>query len=64
MADGRAVERDLGEARVRIMGRIATTSVIFAAGSDPALLGSHTLEALRLSVDPWNKRLVDFTRFL
>ena len=64
LADGSVVERDLGEVRVRIMGRMATTSVIFGADSDPILLGSHALEAVRLSVDPWGKRLVDFTPFL
>ena len=64
LADGRRVERELGEVRVRIMGRTATTGVIFAVGSDPILLGSHALEAVRLAVDPWSKRLVDFTPFL
>ena len=46
------------------MGRTATTRVIIARGSDPVLLGSHAHEALRLSVDPWNKRLADSTPFL
>ena len=64
LADGRRVERSLGEARVRIMGRTATTGIVFAMDSDPILLGSHALEAVRLSVDPWGKRLVDFTPFL
>ena len=46
------------------MGRTATTRVIFARGSDPVLPGSNALGALRLSVDPWNKRLADSTPFL
>lgn len=61
LADGSVVERDLGEVRVQIMDRTATTSVIFGADSDPILLGSHALEAVRLAVDPWGKRLVDLT---
>lgn len=64
LADGSRVERDLGEAKVRIMGRTATTNVIFGTDSDRALLGSHALEAVRLGVDPWTKTLVDFTPFL
>ena len=64
LADGRRVERELGKVRVRVMGRTATTGVIFAVGSDPILLGSHPLEAVRFAVDPWNKRLADFTPFL
>ena len=64
LADGRRVERDLGEARVRILGRRATTSVVFAIDSDPILLGSHALEAVRLAVDPYSQRLVDFTPLL
>ena len=61
LADGSVVERNLGEVRLQIMDRTATTSVIFGADSDPILLGSHVLEAVRLSVDPWGKRLVDLT---
>ena len=64
LADGRRVERDLGEVRIRLLGRQATTSVVFAIGTDPILLGSHALESVRLAVDPWGQRLVDFTPFL
>lgn len=64
LADGSVVERDLGEVRVRIMGRTATTAVIFGTDSDHTLLGSHALEAVRLAVDPWGQRLVDFTPYL
>ena len=64
LADGREVERDVGEVRVRILGRTATTTVIFAVGSDPVLLGAHALESLRLAVDPRSESLIAFTPLL
>ena len=64
LADGREVERDIGEVRVRIMGRTATTSVVFVRDSDPVLLGSHALEAVRLAVDPRSESLIAFTPLL
>ncbi len=64
LADGRVVERDLGEVRVRIMGRTATTAVIFGTATDSLLLGSHALEGLRLAVDPSSESLVAFTPLL
>ena len=64
LADGREVERDVGEVRVRILGRTATTIVIFAVGSDPVLLGAHALESLRLAVDPRSESLIAFTPLL
>ena len=64
LADGRVVERDLGEVRVRIMARTATTGVIFGTGTDPVLLGSHALEGLRLAVDPSSESLIAFTPLL
>ena len=57
LADGRGVEYDLGEVRVRIDGRSRFTVCIFGeAGAEP-LLGSYTLEGFGLTVDPLNESL-------
>jgi len=58
LADGRQIERDVGQTWVRIDGRSVITLVVFGdEGSDP-LLGAYTLEGLRLGVDPANQTLV------
>ena len=61
MADGRAVEYDLGEARATINGRNIPTLVVFGDDEARALLGAYTLEGLRLAVDPAHARLVPAT---
>ena len=58
LADGRMVERDVGETRVRIDGRTATVPVVFADEGTQALLGAVTLEIFGLGVDPVRRRLV------
>jgi clan AA aspartic protease len=58
LADGRVIERDIGEARVRVDGRNAITLVVFGDEGVSALLGAYTLEGVRLAVDPVRKRLV------
>ncbi len=58
LADGRRIERDVGQTWVRVDGKSVITLVIFGdEGVDP-LLGSYTLEGVRLGVDPINERLV------
>ena len=58
LADGRVIEGDLGETKVRLDGQTVTTLVVF--GDDAVLprLGVHTLEAALLAVDPVGQRLV------
>ena len=58
LADGRVVESDVGEVRMRVAGKSVTTMVIFAEPESEPLLGAHTLEGLALAVDPRNERLV------
>ncbi|PKB64740.1 MAG: hypothetical protein BZY80_02195 [SAR202 cluster bacterium Io17-Chloro-G2] len=58
LADGRMIERDIGEARIRVDGRNATTLVVFCDEGVSPLLEAYTLEGVRLAVDPVNKRLV------
>lgn len=58
LADGRVIDDELGEARVRLQGVESTTIVIFAEEGAPALLGAYTLEGSLLAVDPVELRLV------
>ena len=58
LADGRIIERDIGEARIRVDGRNATTLVVFGDEGVSSLLGAYTLEGVRLAVDPVNQRLI------
>lgn len=56
--DGRIVEMELGEARVRINGKSVATIIAFGEGDGPILLGAYTLEGLAYAVDPRGERLV------
>ena len=56
--NGERIHRDIGEARVRIDGRVRTTIVVFADERAPSLLGAVTLEEFSLAVDPVDLRLV------
>ena len=56
--NGERIHRDIGEARVRIGGRVRTTIVVFADERAPSLLGAVTLEEFSLAVDPVDLRLV------
>ena len=57
LADGRQIERDMAEARVRLNGEERTTLVVFG-DEGKALLGAYALEGFGLSADPVNRRLV------
>jgi len=57
LADGRLIERPLGEVGVELEGlRATSTPVVFGEG-EAALVGSVTLEQLGLAPDPVAKRL-------
>ena len=58
LANGQRVYRDVGEAAVRIDGRVRTTIVVFADESSHAILGAFTLEAFSVAVDTVNKCLI------
>ncbi len=57
-ADGRAIERDMAETRVRYDGQERTTMVVFGDDGSMPLLGAYTLEGLGLAADPVGKRLI------
>ena len=58
LADGSAIERDIGETQVRVDGRTIATVVVFGEDEAPALLGVYTLERALLAVDPVGQRLI------
>jgi len=58
LADGRRVERDVGDARVAINGESVPCRVVFGEPSDAVLVGLTVLEQLGLAVDPVRRRLV------
>jgi len=64
LADGRVVERPLGEVGIEIEGyRARATPVVFGEG-DVCLLGSVTMEQLGLAPDPIAKRLKPVEAYL
>ena len=58
VADGRAIERDIGFAIVHAGGTNAPDLVVFAEPGDMTLLGAHSLEGLNLRIDPVSKQLL------
>ena len=57
-ADGSTKQMEVGEVRIRIDGREATTQVVFNDEDTHPLLGTLALEELFLVVDPIARRLV------
>lgn len=58
LADDRVVQRDIGEAIVRVGDREVTSLVVFGEEGSGAILDAYSLEGLLLAVDPAGKRLV------
>ena len=58
LADGSAIERQLGDARVRVEGKEILTTVIFGENDDSILLGAYTLERAHLAVDLYERRIL------
>ena len=58
LADGSVIQRQLGDAKIRVEGLEAITAVIFGDESVSPLLGAYTLERVRLAVDCHGRRLV------
>lgn len=58
LADGRRVEKDMAETKVRLNGQVRTTLVVFGDEGTLPLLGAYTLEGFGLAPDPVNRRLM------
>jgi clan AA aspartic protease len=58
VADGRVIQRDVAQTRVRVHGEDRITLIVFGDAGSRALLGAYTLEGAGLSVDLVNRRLV------
>ena len=58
LADGRQMECEMAETRVRLDGQSRTTLVIFGEAGVVPLLGAYTLEGFGLAPDPVNRRLI------
>ena len=58
MADGRRVDSELGEIRMRVNGGESWTVCVFAEEDTPPLLGAFSLEAFLLGIDPVHERLI------
>ena len=58
LADGRRIERDVGEASLRILGSSFHSPVVFANEDSNVLLGAVTLQIFGLGVDSLNERLI------
>jgi predicted aspartyl protease len=59
VADGRAIERDVGFAIVHCAGHAAPDIVVFGDPGDVVVLGARSLEGLNLRIDVVRKVLVD-----
>jgi aspartyl protease family protein len=57
LADGTEVKRSLGQALFRVNGDEGASPVIFGETGDSILLGSVSLEALGLMLDPLKREL-------
>ncbi len=64
LADGRSVRRQTGGAVFRYQDRAGAATVIFGEESDATLLGSLTLEALGLALDPLRRELTPLPMLL
>ena len=64
LADGRRVEYDMAQERVRLDGRERFTVCIFGDEGTEPLLGVYTLEGFGLGVDPVNRRLIPVPGYL
>jgi predicted aspartyl protease len=57
LADGSKITRRIGDVQFRFDGRQGASPVIFGQRNDSVLLGSGSLEALGLMIDPLKRQL-------
>ena len=58
LADGRRIQRDVGQTWIRINGHSVITLVVFDDEDMQALLGAYSLQGLMLAVDTPNEWLI------
>ena len=58
LADGRHVERKLGQTRVRLNGKECFAPVVFGDNDTQSVLGAVTLTIFGLGMDPMGMRLI------
>ncbi len=58
LADGRRIQRDVGQTWIRIDGHSVITLVVFGDEEMQPLLGAYSLQGLMLAVDTPNERLI------
>lgn len=58
LADGRRVECEMAETRVRLVGEIRTTLMTFGEEASMPFPGACTLEGFGLAPDPVSRRLI------
>jgi len=64
LADGRVIERPIGDVIMRVGGEVRTTTCIFGEEGSELLLGAVTLEQFSLAPDPVNETLVPVVALL
>ena len=64
IADGSRMQQEIGEATIRLDGRVRTTLVVFGDEGANTLLGAYTLEAFALGVDPRSRQLIPVDGYL
>jgi len=57
LADGTEITRKIGDVLFRLNGRMGAAPVIFGEKEDSTLLGSVSLEALGMALDPMKREL-------
>jgi clan AA aspartic protease len=58
LANGHAIERQIGVALFKYQDRVGGATVIFGEEEDSTLLGAYTLESMGFSLDPIRRVLV------
>ena len=64
IADGSRLEREVGEALIRLEGRTLTSLVVFGDADAEPLLGAVTLESFGLGIDTVGRQLVPMPGYL
>jgi len=64
LADGRRINRKVGDAYFEYRGQGGAAPVIFGEEGDEPLLGATTLESLGLVLDPFKRRLIPMRMLL